>query len=86
MDLLPQRREGTFRYDGLTEGQAFDVVLFGLDARGGGTLFPARALRLADLPFRVGRLPVAEYGFEMLRVREALIRSEGSSGQGPWRS
>ena len=69
MDLLPQRREETFRYDGLTlqspravastEGRAFDVVLFGLTPAAAALFFPARALRLADLPFRVGRLPVA---------------------------
>ena len=68
MDLLPQRREETFRY-GLTvqspravestEGRAFDVVLFGLTPAAAALFFPARALRLADLPFRVGRLPVA---------------------------
>ena len=68
MDLLPQRREDTFPYDGLTvqspravestEGRAFDVVLFGLTPA--ATVFlPARALRLARLPFRVGRFPVA---------------------------
>jgi hypothetical protein len=74
VDLLPQRREETFRYlsmlerlraaDGLTvqspravestEGRTFDVVLVGLTPAAG-----ARALRLAHLPFRVGRLPVA---------------------------
>jgi hypothetical protein len=80
MDLLPQRREETFRYlrmlferlraaDGLTvqspravestEGRAFDVVLFGLTPAAAALFFPARALRLTDLPFRVGRLPVA---------------------------
>jgi hypothetical protein len=69
MDLLPQHREETFRYDGLTvqspravestEGRAFDVVLFGLTPAAAALFFPARALRLADLPFRVGRLPVA---------------------------
>jgi FHA domain-containing protein len=59
MDLLPQRREETFRYDGLTEGRAFDVVLFGLTPAAAALFLPARALRLADLPFRVGRLPVA---------------------------
>jgi len=68
MDLLTQRREETFRY-GLTvqspcavestEGRAFDVVLFGLTPAAAALFFPARALRLADLPFRVGRLPVA---------------------------
>ncbi len=55
-----------FRYDGLTvqspravestEGRAFDVVLFGLTPAAAALFFPARALRLADLPFRVGRL------------------------------
>ena len=69
MDLLPQRREETFRYDGLTvqspravestEGRAFDVVLFGLTPAAAALFLPAPALRLADLPFRVGRLPVA---------------------------
>jgi hypothetical protein len=59
MDLLPQRREETFRYDGLTEGRALDVVLFGLTPAAAALFLPARALRLADLPFRVGRLPVA---------------------------
>jgi hypothetical protein len=80
MDLLPQRREETFRYlrmlferlraaDGLTvqspravestEGRAFDVVLVGLTPAAAALFFPARALRLAHLPFRVGRLPVA---------------------------
>ena len=58
MDLLPQRREETFRYHGLTEGRAFDVVLFGLTPAAAALFLPARALRLADLPFRVGRLPV----------------------------
>jgi len=66
MDLLPQRREETFRYDGLTvrspravestEGRAFDVVLFGLTPAAAAA---ARAISLARLPFRVGRLPVA---------------------------
>ena len=59
MDLLPQRREDTFRYDGLTEGRAFDVMLSGLTPAAAALFFPARVLRLADLPFRVGRLPVA---------------------------
>jgi hypothetical protein len=59
VDLLPQRREETFRYDGRTEGRAFDIVLSGLTLAAAALLFPARALRLADLPFRVGRLPVA---------------------------
>jgi len=39
-----------------TEGRAFDVVLFGLTPAAAAA---ARALRLARLPFRVGRLPVA---------------------------
>jgi len=62
-------RHRPFRYDGLTvqspravestEGRAFDVVLFGLTPAAAALFFPARALRLADLPFRVGRLPVA---------------------------
>ena len=39
-----------------TEGRAFDVVLFGLTP---AAAVAARALRLAHLPFRVGRLPVA---------------------------
>ena len=59
MGLLPQRREETFRYDDLTEGRAFDVVLFGLTPAAAALFLPAPALRLADLPFRVGRLPVA---------------------------
>ncbi len=42
-----------------TEGRAFDVVLFGLTPAAAAVIFPARALRLAHLPFRVGRLPVA---------------------------
>jgi len=42
-----------------TEGRAFDVVLFGLTPAAAAVFFPARALRLARLPFRVGRLPVA---------------------------
>src|SRR6478736_2133433 len=49
MDLLPQRREETLRY----------VVLFGLTPAAAALFLPAPALRLADLPFRVGRLPVA---------------------------
>jgi hypothetical protein len=59
MDLLPQRREETFRYDGLTAGRVFDVVLFGLTPAAAALFLPARGLRLADLPFRIGRLPVA---------------------------
>ncbi len=80
MDLLPQRREETFRYLRMlferlraaneltvqspravesTEGPAFDVMLFGLTPAAAAVFFPARALRLAHLPFRVGRLPVA---------------------------
>jgi FHA domain len=80
MDLLPRRREETFRYltmlferlraaNGLTvqsppavestEGRAFDVVLFGFTPAAAALFFPARALRLTHLPFRVGRLPVA---------------------------
>jgi FHA domain-containing protein len=39
-----------------TEGRAFDVLLFGLTP---AAAVAARALRLAHLPFRVGRLPVA---------------------------
>src|SRR5712691_1628830 len=39
-----------------TEGRAFDVVLFGLTPAAAAA---ARALSLARLPFRVGRLPVA---------------------------
>ena len=39
-----------------TEGRAFDVALFGLTP---AAAVAARALRLAHLPFRVGRLPVA---------------------------
>src|SRR5260370_11917011 len=42
-----------------TEGRAFDVVLFGLTPAAAAVIFPARALRLAHLQFRVGRLPVA---------------------------
>src|SRR5260370_32238548 len=42
-----------------TEGWAFDVVLFGLTPAAAAVIFPARALRLAHLPFRVGRIPVA---------------------------
>jgi len=42
-----------------TEGRAFDVVLFGLTPAAAAVFLPARALRLARLPFRVGRLPVA---------------------------
>jgi hypothetical protein len=61
-DLLPQRREETFRYDGLTEGRAFDVVLSGLTLAAAALFFPAGVLRLADLPFRVGRIPVAGEG------------------------
>ena len=59
MDLLPQRREETFRYDCLTECRAFDVVLFGLTPAAAALFLPAGTLRLAHLPFRVGRLPVA---------------------------
>jgi len=39
-----------------TEGRAFDVELFGLTP---AAVAAARALSLARLPFRVGRLPVA---------------------------
>ena len=42
-----------------TEDQTFDVVLFGLTPAAEAAFLPARALRLARLPFRVGRLPVA---------------------------
>ena len=42
-----------------TDGRAFDVVLFGLTPAAAAALLPARALRLARLPFRVGRLPGA---------------------------
>ena len=80
VDLLPQRREDTFRplkmlFERLrganvpavqspravesTEDQTFDVVLFGLTPAAEAVFLPARALRLARLPFRVGRLPVA---------------------------
>jgi hypothetical protein len=80
VDLLPQRREDTFRHLRMlferlraanvlavqspravesTEDRAFDVVLFGLTPAAAAVFFPARALRLAPLPFRVGRLPVA---------------------------
>ena len=45
-----------------TEGRAFDVVLLGLTPAAAALFFPARALRLTDLPFRVGRLPVAGEG------------------------
>ena len=41
-----------------TADRAFDVVLFGLTPAA-TVFFPARALRLARLPFRVGRIPVA---------------------------
>ena len=40
-----------------TADRAFDVVLFGLTPAA-TVFFPARALRLARLPFRVGRLRV----------------------------
>ena len=69
MNLLLQRPEETFRLRGAnvlavqspravesTEGRAFDVVLFGLTP---GAAAAARAISLARLPFRVGRLPVA---------------------------
>ena len=80
VDLLPQRREDTFRHLRMfferlraanvlavqspravesTEDRAFDVVLFGLTPAAAAVFLPARALRLARLPFRVGRLPVA---------------------------
>jgi hypothetical protein len=80
MDLLPQRREDTFRHLRMlferlraanvlavqspravesTEDRAFEVVLFGLTPAAAAVFFPARALRLARLPFRVGRIPVA---------------------------
>jgi FHA domain len=59
VDLRPERREDSFRYDDLTEGRTFDVVLFGLTPAAAALFLPARALRLAGLPFRVGRLPVA---------------------------
>ena len=80
VDLLPQRREETFRHLKMlferlrganvpavqsprvvesTEDQTFDVVLFGLTPAAEAVFLPARALRLARLPFRVGRLPVA---------------------------
>jgi len=42
-----------------TADRAFDVVLFGLTPAAAAVIFPARALRLAHLPFRVGRIPVA---------------------------
>jgi hypothetical protein len=42
-----------------TEGRALDVMLFGLTPAAAAVFFPGRALRLARLPFRVGRLPVA---------------------------
>jgi hypothetical protein len=79
-DLLPQRREETFRHLRMlferlraanvpavqspravesTEDRDFDVVLFGLTPAAAALFFPARALRLARLPLRVGRLPVA---------------------------
>ena len=80
LDLLPQRREDTFRHLRMfferlrtanvravqspravesTDDRAFDVVLFGLTPAAAAVFFPARALRLTRLPFRVGRLPVA---------------------------
>ena len=80
VDLLPQRREDTFRHlrmlferlraanvlavqspraEESTEDRAFDVVLFGLTPAAAALFLPAGTLRLAHLPFRVGRLPVA---------------------------
>ena len=80
LDLLPQRREDTFRHLRMfferlraanvlavqspravesTDDRAFDVVLFGLTPAAAAVFLPTRALRLARLPFRVGRLPVA---------------------------
>jgi hypothetical protein len=41
-----------------TEDETFDVVLFGLTPAA-AVFLPAPALRLARLPFRVGRIPVA---------------------------
>ena len=79
VDLLPQRREDTFRHLRMfferlsaanvlatqspravesTEDETFDVVLFGLTPAA-AVFLPAPALRLARLPFRVGRIPVA---------------------------
>jgi len=40
-----------------TDRRGFDVVLFGLTPAAAAALLPARALRLARLPFRVGRVP-----------------------------
>src|SRR5258706_12134598 len=80
LDLLPQRREDTFRHLRMfferlrtanvravqsprtvesTDDRAFDVVLFGLTPAAAAVVLPTRALRLARLPFRVGRIPVA---------------------------
>src|SRR6266436_2160542 len=74
LDLLPQRREDTLRHLRMfferlrtanvravesTDDRAFDVVLFGLTPAAAAVFLPTRALRLARLPFRVGRIPVA---------------------------
>ena len=80
LDLLPQRREDTFRHLRMfferlrtanvravqspravesTDDRAFDVVLFGLTPAAAAVFLPTRGLRLARLPFRVGRLPAA---------------------------
>jgi hypothetical protein len=42
-----------------TDDRAFDVLLFGLTPAAEALFLPTRALRLARLPFRVGRIPVA---------------------------
>jgi hypothetical protein len=42
-----------------TDDRAFDVVLSGLTPAAEAGFLPARALRLARLPFRIGRIPVA---------------------------
>src|SRR5260370_9804110 len=61
MDLLPQRREETFRYDGLrvqspravesTAGPALHLALFRLPPPPAPPLFPPPAPPLAPLPF-----------------------------------
>ena len=58
-----------------TEGPAFDVTLFGLTPVAEAGFFPARALRLARLPFRVGRLPAAGEAQPVVKwFRETLLR------------
>ena len=41
------------------DDRAFDVMVVGLTPAAEAVFLPARALRLARLPFRVGRIPVA---------------------------